>query len=145
VTLVPEVRDSCLTFTGDVTLRLEQLLGLPPGAGYDRVAEMRVSVADIFRPAADPATNTTRPCPDSVAGDCGTSFPPGVSPEHVRWIADGTLTLWRLPQGYPWTRLGYTYNWHPGSPRYGASEYVVRAGAQVEVLSVQPTAAYCSA
>jgi hypothetical protein len=145
VTLVPEVRDSCLTFTGDVTRRLEQLLGLPPGAGYDRFAELRVNVTDLFRPAPDPATNTARPCADGVAANCGASFPADVSPTHVRWIADGTLTLWRLPRGYPWTRLGYTYNWHPGSPRYGASEYVVRPGAHVEVVSVRPTAEYCRA
>ncbi|HEX8692885.1 MAG TPA: hypothetical protein VF746_10725 [Longimicrobium sp.] len=143
VTVVPEVRDSCRTFREDVTLRLEQLLGLPPGAGYDRVAELSVRVEDLFRPAADPAVGTTRPCPDSVSGGCGTSFPPGVAPGHVRWIADATLNLWRIPQGYPWTRLGYTYNWHPGSPRYGASEYVVRTGSTVRVLSVAATAEYC--
>jgi len=145
VTLVPEVRDSCAGFGAETTLRLEQLLGLPPGAGYDRFAEMSVRLEDLFRPAADPAVTTTRPCPDSVSGGCGTRFPPGVSPAHVRWIADNMLNHWMIPQGYPWTRLGYTYNWHPGSPRYGASEYVVRAGSQVRVLSVAPSAQYCAA
>ena len=145
VTLVPEVRDSCRTFGAETTIRLEQLLGLPPGAGYDRFAEMSVRLEDLFRPAADPAVTTTRPCPDSVTEGCGTSFPPGVSPAHVRWIADNTLNHWMIPKGYPWTRLGYTYNWHPGSPRYGASEYVVKAGSQVRVLSVAPAAEYCAA
>lgn len=143
VTVVPEVRDSCRTFRDDVTLRLEQLLGLPPGAGYDRIAELSVRVEDLFRPAADPAVGTTRPCPDSVSGGCGTRFPAGVDTAHMAWMASAALNLWRIPQGYPWTRLGYTYNWHPGSPRYGASEYVVRAGSAVRVLTVAPTAEYC--
>ena len=146
VTVVPELRDSCLTFPDDeLTLRLEQLLGLPPGDGNDRIVEMEVAAADVFRPAADPTITSTLPCPanDSTA-PCGTRFPPGTPATHVQWIADATLNLWRIPQGYPWTRLGYTYNWHPGSPRYGASEYVVRSGASVRVLSVTPTAAYCS-
>ena len=45
--------------------------------------------------------------------------------------------------GWPWTALGYTYNWHPGSPRYGASEYLVRGGTQVVVTGVIPIAEYC--
>ncbi len=145
VTLVPEVRDSCAGAGAETTLRLEQLLGLPPGAGYDRFAEMSVRLEDLFRPAADPAVTTTRPCPDSVSGGCGTSFPPGVTPAHVRWIADNMLNHWMIPKGYPWTRLGYTFNWRPGAGRYGASEYVVRAGSQVRVLSVTPSAQYCAA
>jgi hypothetical protein len=63
----------------------------------------------------------------------------------VRWIADTMLSHWMIPQGYPWTRLGYTYNWRPGASRYGASEYVVRAGSRVRVLSVAPAAEYCAA
>jgi hypothetical protein len=34
VTLVPEVRDACAGFGAETTLRLEQLLGLPPGASW---------------------------------------------------------------------------------------------------------------
>ncbi|HEX5727328.1 MAG TPA: hypothetical protein VFX98_17785 [Longimicrobiaceae bacterium] len=145
VTVAPEVQDSCRTFTGDVALRINQLLGLPPAAGYDHFAEMWVRAVDLFRPAADPSVTSTRPCPEGTDTLCGTAFPPGVSPEHVRWIASTMLDHWEVPDGYPWTRLGYTYNWHPGSPRYGASEYVVRSGATVQVASVTSLAEYCAA
>jgi hypothetical protein len=66
-----------------------------------------------------------------------------VSPAHVRWITDQLLTRWRVPNGYPWTRLGYTCNWHPGSPRYGASESLVRAGSVATGVAVQHVRAYC--
>ena len=143
-TLVPEVQDSCRTFPGDPKLRIEQLLGLPPGGTDSLMVEFQVATSDIFRPAGNPAITTAYPCGDTLQVRCGDSFPADVSPAHVRWIADQTFQLWRQ-DGYPWTRLGYTYNWHPGSPRYGASEYVIRGGATVQVLSVAPYRAYCAA
>ena len=145
VTQVPEVRDSCGGFAGDeLVLRLEQLLGLPPHSGDSLMVEMTVPVAALFRPATDPAVTTRYPCGDTIQTRCGQSFPAGVDPSHVRWIADQTLTLWASPGGYPWTRLGYTYNWHPGSPRYGASEYLIRAGTVATDVRVQHVRAYCT-
>ena len=145
VTLVPEVRDSCRHFQDeDLLLRLRQQIGLPPDFAIDSMTEMAVRPRDLFRPAADPSIHTTRPCPDSVGpADCGGAFPPGATAAHEAWIARTGLLLWRDPGGFPWTRLGYTYNWHPGSPRYGASEYIVPQGTAVRVLSVTATEAYC--
>ena len=143
VTLVPEVRDSCSGFGDDLRLRLNQLLGLPPGGGDTLMVEMTVPVGALFRPVADPAVTTRYPCGDSIRAGCGESFPAGVDAAHVRWIADQLLTRWRVPDGYPWTRLGYTYNWHPGSSRYGASEYLVRAGSVATDVHVQHVRAYC--
>jgi len=143
VTLVPEVRDSCAGFGDDLALRLNQLLGLPPRAGYTLMVEMTVPLRALFRPVADPAVTTRYPCGDTLQAGCGESFPPGVDTAHVRWMADQLLTKWQEPNGYPWTRLGYTYNWHPGSPRYGASEYLVRAGTIATGVAVQPVRAYC--
>lgn len=146
VTLVPEVRDSCAGYGGaGLRLRINQLLGLPPRAGDSLMVEMTVPLAAVFRPVADPAPTTRYPCGDTLQAQCGERFPDGVSPEHVRWIADNLLTKWRVPSGYPWTRLGYTYNWHPGSPRYGASEYLVRRGTVATAVTVQPLRAYCRA
>jgi len=143
VTMVPEVRDSCAGFRDGLALRLNQLLGLPPRAGYTLMVEMTVPLGAVFRPVADPAPTTRYPCGDTIQAGCGESFPAGADAAHVRWIADQLLTKWREPEGYPWTRLGYTYNWHPGSPRYGASEYLVRAGTVATGVAVQPVGAYC--
>jgi len=42
--------------------------------------------------------------------------------------------LHTIPNGYPWTHLGYTYNWAPGGDRYGASEYVIRGNAKAVIV-----------
>jgi hypothetical protein len=143
VTVVPEVRDSCSGFGADLKLRLSQLLGLPPQSGDSLMVEMTVPLRALFRPVVDPDVTTRYPCGDTITQGCGQQFPAGVDAAHVRWMADQLLTLWQVPNGYPWTRLGYTYNWHPGSPRYGASEYLVRAGTIATGVTVQPVAAYC--
>jgi len=57
VTVVPDVKDFCRTHSlapTAVTLRLEQLLGLPPMSGKTRFVEMWVLPRDLFRPAPDP-------------------------------------------------------------------------------------------
>jgi hypothetical protein len=47
------------------------------------------------------------------------------------------------PDGYPWTRLGYTYDWAPGASGIGASEFVTRKEMPVIVKAKVPTVAYC--
>lgn len=157
VTVVPEVRDSCDDWADDEKVaRLRQLLGLQPTYTPAWFIEMRVPADSMFRPAANPAIHTTTLCDTSQNADCALQFPDGVSAAHVRWFADKMLSSWKMPNGYPasgagdwqhlgypWTRLGYTYNWHPGSPRYGASEYVVRPGTRAVVTRVVPVADYC--
>lgn len=157
VTVVPEVRDSCDDWAEDEqVMRLRQLLGLQPTYPAAWFIEMRVPADSVFRPTADPAISTSTLCDTGTNPDCPLGFPNGVSPVHVRWFADKMLATWKLPNGYPlsgvddrnrlgypWTRLGYTYNWHPGSPRYGASEYVVRPGTRAVVTSVKSVQDYC--
>lgn len=160
VTLVPEVRDSCDGWEDeDVTMRLRQLLGLRPADVKTTFVEMTVPADSMFRPTVDPSVTTRWPCPEDQrgSGSCGLTFPAGVDTAHITWMAKQMLSSWTVPNGYPgsgagegqaglgypWTRLGYTYNWHPGSPRYGASEYLVRRGTPVTVTSVTPVAAYC--
>jgi hypothetical protein len=49
--------------------------------------------------------------------------------------------------GYPFTRLGYTYDWAPGAEahrHYGTSEFVVAPGTRVEVTEEATSDAYCS-
>lgn len=139
VTLVPEVRDICRNFKGaeaDIELRLKQLLGLPLTSAYTQFVEMDVRREDIFRPC---------PSPDTQVSTCGDSFPQGVSPDHATFIATQSLGSFKIPGGYPWTRLGYTFDWSPeAKSRYGASEFVVRKGSKVNVTAITKSAAYCA-
>jgi hypothetical protein len=159
VTVVPEVRDSCASWEAeDIAAGLRQLLGLQPTQPVAYFMELRVPVDSMFRPAANPAVGTDALC-DAAGdggGECALRLPASAPRRHVRWMAEQMLSAWRMPDGYPvpdadwrrlgypWTRLGYTYNWRPGADRYGASEYVVRAGTPVTVTAVHTIAAYCA-
>ncbi len=148
VTGVPEVQNICRGFTGDVVMQVRQLLGLPPDAYVPRVLVLRAKASDIFRPAVDPNVFTTAPCSQltnaPAPSDCGNVFPSDTTPSHFAWIATQALELHEIPHGYPWTHLGYTYNWKPGADRYGASEYVIRAGAPVVIVENVTPEAYCA-
>jgi hypothetical protein len=145
VTMVPEVQTICRAFTGDVTLQLRQLLGLPPDADLPRALTLRAKASDIFRPSPYPETTTKYPCPDPASdANCGNAFPSTATPTHVLWIASSSLSLHAIPYGYPWTHLGYTYNWAPGKDRYGASEYVIRTGSIATIVQKTTPAEYCA-
>jgi hypothetical protein len=139
VTVVPEVQERCRKYpASERVLRLQQLLGLPPvgpDQAYDRFAVMTVKVDDLFRPCTNPDPSDSGPCTESL--------PANVDPKYLRWFADNMLYSYQLPGGYPWTRLGYTYDWNPAGSHAGPSEFVARKGATVTVTAVVPTVAYC--
>ncbi|MCB1058370.1 MAG: hypothetical protein KDD11_22950 [Acidobacteria bacterium] len=142
VTLAPKVRDLCRKLVRRhrgpaLDLRLKQLLGLPPDAVKDRLVEFWVWPQDLLRPCPDP---------EVTDHECGLVPPsPGVVVDegYRRWFEDTMKTSY-TDDGYPWTRLGYTYDW--GNPRteVGLSEFIIRTGAKVEVHSITVTTGeYC--
>lgn len=136
VTAVPEVRNFCSELAvKDLDLRLEQRLGLPPGDGRTMFVEMLVRPDDLFRP-----------CPDREIDDnrCELDFPGGTDPEHMRWFRHRRGTSYDGENLYPWTRLGYTYDWGTSSGEVGFSEYVIRKGARVKVRLLEATSTYCA-
>lgn len=143
-----EVQDICRTWTGDIKMKLRQLIGLPPDAHIPYMVTLRVKASDVFRPSPHGAITTTAPCTmlqdAPTPSDCGNLFPPDATPEHYAWIAQQSFELHEIPDGYPWTHLGYTYNWRPGADRYGASEYVIRPGADAYVVQNQTPEEYCA-
>ena len=74
-----------------------------------------------------------------------TLLPAGATPEHRAWMNanwGASYGFWQATQ-YPWTALGYTYDWCNPSTTVGVSEFIVRAGATVTVTGVYPHDAYC--
>jgi hypothetical protein len=136
VTAGREMQDFCRA-TGlqgaELSLRLEQLIGLPPDNGKNRVVELWVPDAAMFRPSPDPEIT------DSVAE---LDFPLDVPDAHRDWINALQASSYG-PDGYPWTRLGYTYDWNPYSSEVGLSEFVITPGSTVGVESVSSTDEYC--
>jgi len=149
VTAVPEVQEVCREFSGDLDLRLHQFFGLHPNRKFTTFVVMTVKEGDIFRPTANPDPTTTLPCSCPIPANCGEGFSETVSDAHLRWFANQMLSSYVLsesyliPVGYPWTRLGYTYDWKPGANKYGASEYVIRKDSTVTVTEIVPYKKYC--
>jgi hypothetical protein len=125
VTVAPEMRQFIAKnpAADGLALRVEQLLGMPPGSGNTSFAEVWVKPEDLFRPCPDPEIDDTA---------CLTALPANADPEYVEWFDQKILSSYFGEKKYPWTRLGYTYDW--GKPGHeGLSEYVVRKGAEIIV------------
>ncbi|KYF55277.1 hypothetical protein BE08_43410, partial [Sorangium cellulosum] len=116
-----------------LSLRLEQRLGLPPDNGKDRIVQLWVPAESMFRPSPDLEID------DSVAE---LDFPADTPQEHVDWV-DALKATSYGENGYPWTRLGYTYDWNPEGTEVGESEFVIRKGTTVVVESVTSQEEYC--
>jgi hypothetical protein len=123
----------------DVDLRLKQLLGLPPNpeSNYTKFVEFWVKPSDLFRP-----------CPDAEINDatCEICFPSTVDTTHRIWINDNRISRFYgcgLFSQYPWTQLGYTYDWNANnSTHIGLSEFVIRTNSKVVVKDIYDTKVY---
>lgn len=136
VTVYPEAREFIKKHpvpAEQLTLRIEQLLGLPKDSGNGWFAEMWVQPEDLFRP-----------CPDAEITDteCGLSFPDNASDEYKTWFNNNIISSYFQDEKYPWTRLGYTYDWGRPFHEVGLSEFVIRKNAEVIVESVSATEEY---
>lgn len=165
VTVVPELK---AFFAGSAPqpMRVAQLLGLPPEAGtanhpnsYSYLLELWVSPKDLFRP-----------CPDTEISDtvCELDFPldtfhtpdlanlvratagpdSGQFMRYPDWFANQKSHVYTPgAHPYPWTRLGYTYDWG-GGQRVGLSEFVLHgrkvdgSTISVGIHAVRATADY---
>ena len=107
----------------DWTLRLKQLVGVAPDDEYTHVTAMWVSPDDVRRPAYSTDISDDK-MPVSLPED---------TPEEYRDWFNGNIIWSYFDSAYPWTRLGYTYDWAADSGEYGLTEFWVRPGAEVTV------------
>lgn len=121
----------------DINKRLIQLLGLPPNSEYSYFVEFWVKPADLFRP-----------CPDKEITDneCETCFPQQTDSAHIAWINENRISRYyqcELSNQYPWTQLGYTYDWNPKNKSHvGLSEFVIPKNKKIVVKAISKTAEY---
>lgn len=108
----------------DWELRFEQLIGLPTDTEYTHFTAMWVPLAAIKRPAYSY---------DTATAINATAFAENADQSFVAWF-DGNIVDSYFKDAYPWTRLGYTYDWADNGTEYGLSEFLVEKGtvAQVE-------------
>jgi len=136
VTLDNDVKTRCLNFQQTQLLSdIQKLLGLPLSNTQKRsFVTLEVDSNSLFRPCADPSINATK---------CTAKFPENVPQEHYAWFAGQTAQSYQVASGYPWTRLGYTYNWKSGESEVGPAEFVIKKGSKALTVSVVDTSQYC--
>ncbi len=137
VTVVPEIQtffQNHVDPASNLTLRVKQLLGLPPNSGNLYFVELWVNPQSLFRPAPDSEIT------DTVAQ---LEFPSSATAAYKEWF-NGNIIYSYFPPRYPWTRLGYTYDWGASGVHVGLSEFVLEQYSMVTVESVTPTLDYLS-
>lgn len=138
VTAVPEFRKKFSDFgvQTDTVMRVRQLFGFPPVKRCEYVIEFWVKPKDMFRPCPDPEID------DTACDLCSTS-----DTTHVEWMNSNRLWSYykeSLHKQYPWTQLGYTYDWNPESSEVGLSEFVIRKNSEVKIHSIYTLHNYLS-
>lgn len=126
VTAAPDLKNKIAAarpFT-NLTLRVEQMLGLPDN-GYKYCVELWAKPADLFRPSPDSEAD------DSVAG---LVYPSTATTDHKNWLNQHIYESYFSDSLFPFTRLGYTYDWLGANNNViGASEFVVKVGSTLAV------------
>lgn len=138
ITTAPELKQRIANeYPKDINRRLIQLLGLPPNSVYSYFVEFWVKPSDLFRP-----------CPDKEITDtkCETCFPKQADQEHISWINENRISRYYscdLYNQYPWTQLGYTYDWNPENKSHvGLSEFVIGPNKKIVVKAIYKTEEY---
>jgi len=149
VTATPFVQQLCRDPSwadGDLDLRLSQLLGLPPGGNKIGFVEFWVKPEDLFRPCPDPEIDDR---------DCGLAMADNAPHWYRQWFNElraQQYFFWPQPPsaqwppdktGYPWTQLGYTFDWKDLDSPVGMSEFVIKENADVIVKDWFFTEVYC--
>lgn len=139
-TAVPEVATFCraLDLEGaPLRERIYEYLGLRPESAHPDFVEFWVDITVVVRPCPDPETS------DATCGLGTPSETPFEAGTFRTWFETLAASSYSST-GYPWTRLGYTYDWGAGADERGASEFLVPKGTEVLIEAVHDAASYCT-
>jgi len=152
VTLAGEVQARCRAWglQGDaLRQRIEQLLGLPldppPQFRKAQFVTMEVARERLDRPCLgiDESSPQRPVCTVGIQANTAAD----VRDYVLKQMADSFVVGGLGGPGYPFTRLGYTYDWNQENAQpnhYGASEFLVQANTSATVITQQDTDAYCA-
>jgi len=125
-------KQNCSLSGNNLVLRLEQLYGLPPHNGKKWFVEIWANPDDISRPSPDP---------EITDYEAELDFPKWVDTQYRDWFNELKSASYG-ENGYPWTRLGYTYDWGNPKSEIGLSEFIIISGSNVKIQSVTDTLDY---
>jgi hypothetical protein len=159
VALPDELKAACAN-SSDPMRALQQILGLPPTLAPRQLFEITAPRAGIIRPCMSttdigvascdltmPAPPTAPPADASDAEKKQAADRLAEAFDRLNFVASqlwqsyrrGFKSPWAGPgdypyTGFPFTGMGWTYDWGPGSRSHiGISEFVIRKGTEVTV------------
>jgi hypothetical protein len=137
--LIEKIKKNKQRFNGtdeENKMSIREIFGFPPQKKVDRVVVFWADAKNMFRPAPDQEI-------DDESAEI--NFPDDVTPEHRRFIDEtrssqyfagkevvlenGKFVKEEWKEAYPWTQLGYSYDWGNKSDNiynYGLSEFIVK-------------------
>ena len=107
----------------DWELRFEQLLGLPVTDNKTHVSAFWVDPEEVIRPAYQ-TDITQQLMPECLDGSA--------LGEYKEWF-DKNAEYSYVTSAYPWTRLGYTYDWLADENEYGLTEFIILPDSVIDV------------
>lgn len=152
VSLPKEIAAACKG-ASDPVLALQQILGLPPRTGEYVMMEFSIPTKKIFRPCASGPEISTESCSFALPDDEDVTARAETDPVFAATQAFVFRQMWssytrnvpdKQSYGYPFTAMGWTYNWDPkAADDYGVSEYIAEQGAPVTRLNSVSPIKYC--
>lgn len=116
---------------GDPISSMEKVLGLPPQSGKKYFVTIWVKPSDVFRPCLDPEV-TDDHCEISLD-----KLDAPIDSAHLAWIESLQSSSYDTLKGYPWTQLGYTYDWEDNGKEIGLSEFVIKPSSFITIDQVE--------
>jgi len=104
----------------DWNLRFKQVMGLPESKNHSHFSAMWISPEYLIRPAYE--TDTSK--------QMRTSFSDGFlstedGKKFEQWFNSNMKYSYSSESPYPWTRLGYTYDWANNRTKKGLTEFFI--------------------
>ena len=112
----------------DWELRFAQLLGVHSDEGYTRFTAFWVEPSEVIRPAYV----------TDVTAQMENGYGQMTDPAYREWFDENILYSY-FESEYPWTRLGYTYDWSGGDSAYGLTEFLIADGSEAEIAFTYST------
>ena len=112
----------------DWDLRFAQLLGMPNDGSCTRFSAFWVSPLEVIRPAYV----------TDVTAQMENGYGRMTDPAYRSWF-DSNIIYSYFESEYPWTRLGYTYDWSGGTSEYGLTEFLIADGSETEIVFTYST------
>jgi len=109
-------------FNGEDTLyRINQLMGFPPNKKIDKIVEIKVKPEDLIRPCLDKEINDCECNLNTKKADGG------ILDYYIQEHYKASFNNKSIFDNYPFTMLGYTFDWNPYSMNHiGVSEFVIK-------------------